>query len=169
MSKQTVSRDPGETNLCVFALTYLQSCGRFLGHSISILWLHPCLPTASRRPRRERAISSHALRDMRVKVPREWIFFARRVARPGGVGARVRFRFSPNRIGQPSHAASRRATSTRGSSSFLGSGSMGTAHGERAEAEFNSVCSRRRKRILRRTPPARPPAIRIYSVEYGCC
>ena len=62
-------------NLCVFALTYLQSCGRFLGHSISILRLHPCLPTASRRPRRERAISSHALRDMRVKVPREWIFF----------------------------------------------------------------------------------------------
>ena len=96
-------------------------------------------------------------------------FFARRVASPGGVGACVRFLFSPNRIGQPSHAASRRATSTRGgSSSSLGSGSMGVAHGERAEVEFNSVCSRRRKRILRRTPPARPPAIRIYSVEYGC-
>ncbi|CAN0429763.1 unnamed protein product [Ascophyllum nodosum] len=94
--------------------------------------------------------------------------FSQDVSRVPGSSARGRFLLSPNRIGQPSHAASRRATSTRGSSSSLGSGSMGAAHGERAEAEFNSVCSRRRKRILRRTPPARPPAIRIYSVEYGC-
>ena len=71
------------------------------------------------------------------------LFFARSLASPGGVCAGVRFLLSPNRIGQPRRAASRRATSTRGSSSSLGSRSMGAANGERAEAEFNSVCSRR--------------------------
>ena len=80
---------PGRDEFVRFRPHVFAELWSFLGHSISILWLHPCLPTASRRPRQERAISSHVLRDMRVKVPREWIFF-RKTCRESRESLRVR-------------------------------------------------------------------------------
>ena len=150
---------PGRDDFVRSAPTYLQSCGLSLARSISITWLRP------RLPRRE--IGSHVSRDTSVTGPRE-LFFFRKMSRACRERQRARLISPPPyRIGQPSSSTPRRATSTRGRFTFLRSGFIGAAHGDRSEAACISRLPRRQKRILCRAPPAGPPVIRIPSVKHG--